>query len=59
MLLAGPLVYFCAVHLVFVSSIRYRIPGEMIASALAGIGLRSILGARRREPVTNTNTQPF
>ena len=58
-LLAGPLVYFCAVHLVFVSSIRYRIPGEMIASALAGIGLRSILGARRREPVTNTNTQPF
>ena len=26
-LLAGPLVYFCAVHLVFVSSIRYRIPG--------------------------------
>ena len=42
-LAAGPLIYFCAVHLVFVSSIRYRIPGEMIAAPLAGIGLRSIL----------------
>jgi 4-amino-4-deoxy-L-arabinose transferase-like glycosyltransferase len=42
-LLAGPLVYFCAVHLVFVSSIRYRIPGEMAAAALAGIGFQSIV----------------
>jgi hypothetical protein len=41
-LLAGPLVYFCAVHLVFVSSIRYRIPGEMVATTLAGIGFQSI-----------------
>ena len=31
-LLAGPIIYFCAVHLVFVSSIRYRIPGEMAAA---------------------------
>jgi hypothetical protein len=23
-LLAGPVIYFCAIHLVFVSSIRYR-----------------------------------
>jgi hypothetical protein len=42
-LLAGPLVYFCAVHLVFVSSIRYRIPGEMVATTLAGIGFGSIV----------------
>jgi 4-amino-4-deoxy-L-arabinose transferase-like glycosyltransferase len=41
-LLGGPLVYFCAVHTVFVSSIRYRIPGEMVATALAGIGWQSI-----------------
>jgi 4-amino-4-deoxy-L-arabinose transferase-like glycosyltransferase len=40
-LLAGPLVYFCVVHLVFVSSIRYRIPGEMVATSLAGIGFTS------------------
>jgi 4-amino-4-deoxy-L-arabinose transferase-like glycosyltransferase len=46
-LLAGPLIYFCAVHLVFVSSIRYRIPGEMVATGLAGIGFQSIV--RRRE----------
>ncbi len=41
-LLAGPVLYFCAVHLVFVSSIRYRIPGEPAALGLAAIGLRSI-----------------
>lgn len=42
-ILAGPLVYFCVVHLVFVSSIRYRIPAEMVATSLAGIGFRSLL----------------
>ena len=42
-LLAGPMLYFCAIHLVFVSSIRYRIPGEMAATALAGIGFASIV----------------
>jgi 4-amino-4-deoxy-L-arabinose transferase-like glycosyltransferase len=47
-LLAGPLIYFCAVHLVFVSSIRYRIPGEMVATTLAGIGFQSILSRRSR-----------
>ncbi len=47
-LLAGPLFYFCAIHLVFVSSIRYRIPGEMVAATLAGMGFRSIVGRTRR-----------
>ena len=42
LLLAGPLLYFCAVHSVFVSSIRYRIPGEPAAMGLAAIGLTSI-----------------
>ncbi len=42
-LLAGPMLYFCAVHLVFVSSIRYRIPAEPAALGLAAIGLRSIV----------------
>ncbi len=46
-LLAGPLIYFCAVHLVFVSSIRYRIPGEMVAATLAGFGFRLIVGSIR------------
>jgi 4-amino-4-deoxy-L-arabinose transferase-like glycosyltransferase len=37
-LFAGPVLYFCAIHLVFASSMRYRIPGEMPALALAGVG---------------------
>jgi hypothetical protein len=37
-LLAGPVLYFCAIHLVFASSMRYRIPGEMPALGLAAIG---------------------
>ncbi len=42
LLLAGPVLYFCAVHAVFVSSIRYRIPAEPAVMGLAAIGLRSI-----------------
>ncbi len=49
-LLAGPVLYFCAVHSVFVSSIRYRIPGEIAAMPLAAIGFRSIVGRVRQEP---------
>ena len=46
-LLAGPLVYFCALHMVFVSSIRYRIPGEVPAIGLAAVGLgRALAWAR-------------
>jgi 4-amino-4-deoxy-L-arabinose transferase-like glycosyltransferase len=45
-LLAGPIVYFCALHLVFASSVRYRIPGEMPAMGLAAIGWARLLQAR-------------
>jgi hypothetical protein len=37
-LLAGPILYFCALHAVFASSMRYRIPGEMPALGLSAIG---------------------
>jgi 4-amino-4-deoxy-L-arabinose transferase-like glycosyltransferase len=37
-LLAGPILYSCALHAVFASSMRYRIPGEMPALGLSAIG---------------------
>ncbi len=37
-LLAGPLLYFLALHVVFVSSIRYRIPAQVPAFGLVAIG---------------------
>ncbi len=43
-LLGGPLAYFCLLHLVFVSSIRYRIPGMVPAFGLAAVGLGRLLG---------------
>lgn len=41
-LLAGPVLYFCALHLVFASSMRYRVPGEMPALGLAAIGWMTV-----------------
>jgi 4-amino-4-deoxy-L-arabinose transferase-like glycosyltransferase len=41
-LLAGPLVYFCALHMVFASSMRYRIPAAVPALGLAAIGARRL-----------------
>jgi 4-amino-4-deoxy-L-arabinose transferase-like glycosyltransferase len=42
--LAGPVLYFCALHLVFASSMRYRIPGEMPALGLAAFGWMTVKG---------------
>lgn len=40
---AGPVIYFCALHLLFVSSLRYRLPGEAPLMILAAIGALSFL----------------
>jgi len=60
-LLAGPLVYFCGLHLVFVSSIRYRIPGLVPALGLAGIGWVRlgtwVQGRRKPDPAIETGSE--
>jgi hypothetical protein len=38
-LLFGPLLYFCLLHAVFVSSIRYRVPAEIPALGLVAVGI--------------------
>lgn len=42
-LLGGPVVYFMLLHAVFVSSVRYRIPGMFPAFGLAALGARRLV----------------
>lgn len=46
-LLAGPLLYFFALHLLFVSSIRYRIPAMVPALGLVASGFLKLASRRR------------
>lgn len=39
----GPIIYFSAIHMVFVGSLRYRLPAEYPLSVLAAVGLRALL----------------
>jgi 4-amino-4-deoxy-L-arabinose transferase-like glycosyltransferase len=58
-LLAGPLLYFCALHLVFASSMRYRIPGEIPALGLAAIGgIKLARGLARKEALARPDPPP-
>jgi hypothetical protein len=41
-LLAGPLLYFCVLHMIFASSMRYRVPAEVPAMGLAAIGFKEL-----------------
>ena len=51
-LLAGPILYFCGLHMIFASSMRYRTPGEVPAMGLAAVGLLRCLGRARPPRLT-------
>lgn len=55
LLTAGPVILFAAMHLLFVGSIRYRLPAEYPLAVLAGVGLRQLLIAGRWWPQGLTN----
>ena len=42
-LTAGPVLLFAALHLVFVGSLRYRLPAEYPLSVMAAVGVRGLL----------------
>ncbi len=44
---AGPILYFAALHLVFVSSVRYRLPGEYPLLVLSAVGIESLVTSWR------------
>ncbi|SFI82029.1 ArnT family glycosyltransferase [Planctomicrobium piriforme] len=46
-LLAGPIFYFAGLHMIFVSSLRYRLPAEYPVLVLSAIGLLAWLDRRR------------
>lgn len=47
LLCLGPILYFAALHTAFVSSLRYRLPGEYPLYVLSAAGLRIWLSPRR------------
>ena len=47
--LAGPMLYFCILHMVFASSMRYRIPAEMPGLGLAALGWARLVTWRKLE----------
>jgi hypothetical protein len=53
---AGPVVFFAAVHLLYVSSIRYRLPAEYPLWVLAAIGLEAVWRRWRSGPRTEAPT---
>ncbi|TXT28463.1 MAG: hypothetical protein FD138_2578 [Planctomycetota bacterium] len=46
LLTLGPIVYFAAIHSVFVGSLRYRLPTEYPLCVLAAVGLSDWIGRR-------------
>jgi hypothetical protein len=47
-LTVGPVLYFAAIHAVFVGSVRYRLPAEYALLVVTAIGLNWLLERRGR-----------
>lgn len=54
---AGPILYFAALHLVFVSSVRYRLPGEYPLLILSAVGWEALLLQGRYERWLGSETE--
>ena len=48
LLTAGPIFYFSLIHMVFVGSLRYRLPAEYPLCVLSAAGINAILSARKK-----------
>jgi hypothetical protein len=48
-LTVGPIVYFAVIHMVFVASLRYRLPAEYPLCIMSAVGLQHICGHRQRK----------
>jgi 4-amino-4-deoxy-L-arabinose transferase-like glycosyltransferase len=48
LLTAGPILYFTLIHMIFVGSLRYRLPAEYPLCVLSAVGISTLLSARRK-----------
>lgn len=53
---AGPILYFAALHLVFVSSVRYRLPGEYPLLVLSAVGIESLAQRWRSRSISKPSS---